>query len=243
MSTPTIPSPAATPPPYVAPARPTRSPGAVVAIVLGSILALLGATAAIAGGAVAAIFGDDGALSTGRHDLGTPTAALVSEPAAIDGTDGVSDVLGNTRLRVSASADGGKPVFVGVGPADEVDRYLSGVAVDEVTDFDVDPFTVDRDRHPGSDAPAGVPGAQDFWVARGTSDGTSQASVDWKVRDGDYRFVVMNADGTPNVQTRSKLGIKIPHIAAIGTGVLIGGAIVMLGGVAALTLGLRRPKD
>src|SRR4051812_41696902 len=191
MTTPATPAPPApenpAPPsaPVFLPSHPAgrRSGGRRAAIVVGSIVAALGAVLAIAGGALFAVFGSDGTLSTGRHDVSTATSALVSEAAQIDGSATGADALGTARIKVDARAAGGRPVFVGVGRAADVERYLGGAATDEVTDFDVSPFRLERDLHPGSANPP-APGTQPFWVA---SDSGASAAVNWKVRDGDYR--------------------------------------------------------
>jgi hypothetical protein len=222
--------------------RPARSAGRRVAIVLGSLAALFGAILVLAGGALLAIFGGDGVAWTDREDLSTPTAALVSGTASID-TDGVVDDLAGTRVRIDARADGGKPIFVGVGPAADVERYLAGAGYDEVTDLDAGPFEstfgVDRDRHPGAATPD-EPGTQPFWVAQDT--GRDGAALDWKVRDGDYRVVVMNADGSRDVQTSSELGVRIPWITGVAIGVLVAGLLVLAGGFGAIVAGARRTR-
>jgi hypothetical protein len=66
------------------------------------------------------------------------------------------------------------------------------VPVDEVTDFEIDPFELVRRPHSGARRPA-RPESQDFWVAQRAGPGA--ATLRWKVRDDDYRFVLMNADG------------------------------------------------
>jgi hypothetical protein len=238
MSTTTAPP---TPPPFE-PSPPHGSGGRRAAIWLGGTVAVIGALLALAGGAIFAAFGSDGVLSTGRHDFSTPTSALVSETASIDDTADLPDALGDTRVRVDARADGNRPVFVGIGRTADVDRYLAGAAVDEVTDFDAGPFesnfSIDRDRHAGTATPA-APGAQSFWVAR--SAGRDTAAVDWKVRDGDYRVVVMNADGSRGVATQAKFGVDVPYLPGIGIGILIGGVLLAAVGVTSMALGARRP--
>jgi hypothetical protein len=232
--------PADVPPTFVAPPRTQRSGGRRVAIWLGGAVAVFGAILALGGGAIIALFGSDGVLSTGRHDLSTPTSALVSQTASIEDTADVADALGDTRVKVSAHADGGRPVFVGIGRADDVERYLDGAATDEVTDFDVVPFRVDRDRHEGDVTPQ-APGEQSFWIA--SDSGRDAANLDWKVRDGDYRFVVMNADGSRGVATQSKLGVDVPYIGGVGIGILGAGLVLVAGGIAAIVLGARRPRS
>ncbi len=231
----------ATAPTFVQPARqPRRSAGRRVAIAFGSLAALLGLLLAISGGALLAVFGSDGVASTDRHVLSTPTSALVSGPASID-TDGVVDDLADTRVRVAARADGGRPVFVGDGRAADVERYLAATAYDEVTDFDAGAFSssfgVERARHAGGAVPE-APGAQPFWVARST--GRDAAAVDWKVRDGDYRVVVMNADGSRGVETRTALGIQLPWMTGVAVGVLVAGLLIAAAGLVAIVAGARR---
>jgi hypothetical protein len=217
------------------PAPAAGSGGRTVAVVLGSIAAVLGAVIALGGGGILAAFGSDGVLSTSRSGLSTPTSALMSQTAAITDTAGASDVLGDTSLRISARADAGRPLFVGIGPARDVTRYLSGAAVDEVTDFDVDPFRVERNRLAGTGTPA-APTSQSFWIARAAG---PAADVDWKVRDGDYRVVIMNADGARGVATRISAGVEVPYLPDIAIGMLIGGVLLAGAGVAAIVLSRR----
>src|SRR4051794_6977759 len=226
---PTEPTPANQPPVFVsprgAPRPPTgrRSAGRRFAIVLGVLAALFGAVLAAAGGGILALVGSDGVVSTGRGTLSTSTSALVSEAASIKDTAGVADAFGDTRLKISARGTGGRPVFVGVGRSADVERYLAGASFDEVTDFDALPFRVDQRRHAGTGA-AAAPTAQDFWVARARG---SQADVTWKVRDGDYRVVVMKADGSRGIATRSSVGVDIPYLPGIGAGILVAGVLIL----------------
>jgi hypothetical protein len=215
-----------------------RSGGRRAAIIVGALVASFGAVLAIAGGALFAVFGSDGIASTGRHDLSTPTSALVSETASIDDTAEATAGLGAARIKVDARADGGRPVFVGVAPAGDVERYLAGAASDEVTDVDVTPFRIERNRRAGTETPA-PPAAQSFWVAQSNG---PRAAVNWKIRDGDYRVVVMNADGSRGVATRSKFGIDLPFMPGVAIGLFGVGFIMAAGGVAAIVVGARRPR-
>lgn len=228
------PEPAAAP--TAPPQRAARGGGSVVAIVLGAIVAAIGVLIALGGAAVFAAFGSDGVLTSSRSGLSTPTSALMSQTAAISDTAGASDVLGDTSLRISARAATARPVFVGIGPATAVERYLAGASVDEVTDFDVDPFRVQRNRSAGTATPP-APTTQRFWVARAAG---RTAAVDWKVRDGDYRVVIMNADGSRSVSTRSSVGVEVPYLPGIAIGMLIGGVLIAGGGAAVIVLATRR---
>jgi hypothetical protein len=204
---------------------PGNSTGQIVAIIVGSIIALGGIAVGVAGGGLLALFGGDSTISSGRHVLSTNSTALVSKVADIDDTADVADVVGRPEVRMSVeAAPTAKGVFVGIGSAADVERYLARAPIDEVTDFDVDPFKLTREPRLGSHRPA-KPASRRFWVASGT--GRDAASLNWKVRDGDYRLVVMNADGSRGVETAGSVGVKIPHLPAIAW-VLIGSGLVFL---------------
>ena len=208
----------------------------VVLIVLGAVLLALGALTAIGGGIVMGLFGSSNTLSSGVQQVSTPARALVSPVAAIQNTTGVQTAFGNVRLHITATPVGtSHKIFIGIGPAAAVDRYLSGVSHDVATDVTLTPFHLTRVHHPGAARPA-PPGSQSFWVAHASG---NRATLSWTVTDGSYRVVAMNADGTAAVSFNSQIGLTIPHIFAIGTGVLIGGLVLMLLGAFLLVLGIR----
>jgi len=221
--------------------RRRRGDGQVAALVVGAVLTVFGLVGLVAGGGVLAVFGSDGTVASGNHSLSTPTAALVSEPAEIRDTRDLADIVGDPSVAFSVtSTNPGKGVFVGVGPAKQVDRYLAGAPVDEVTDLDVDPFKLTRDRTEGTKTLA-APGAETFWVAQ--NEGPASASLRWKVRDGDYRVVVMNADGTPDVGTKGEVELTAPNAPDIAWVLLGTGFALVVGGAVASVVGLRRPKQ
>jgi hypothetical protein len=208
----------------------------VVLIVLGAVLGALGALTAIGGGVVMALFGSSDTLSSGVQQVSTPTRALVSPVAAIQNTTGVQTVFGTVRLHITATPAGtGQRIFMGVGPAAAVNRYLSGVSHDEATDVSLTPFHLTLAHHPGAARPA-PPGSQSFWVADASG---THATLSWTVTDGSYRVVAMNANGATAVSLNTQLGLTIPHMFAIGTGLLTGGIVLMLLGALLLVLGIR----
>jgi hypothetical protein len=212
----------------------------VVFITLSILVMTLGALIAIAGGALMAVFGTSDTASSGVQQVSTPTSALVSSVAAIQNTSGVQTVLGSIRLRVTATPAGpGRQIFIGIGPAAAVDRYLSQVAHDEATDVTLTPFHLTLVRHGGTASPA-PPGSQSFWVAEAS--GTSPA-ISWKVTDGSFRLVVMNADGTAPVRFDAQVAITVPHLFEIGASLLAVGIVVLLAGLLFLLAVLRsRPR-
>lgn len=208
----------------------------VVLIVLGAVLLALGALTAVGGGVVMALFGSSDTLNSGVQRVSTPTRALVSQVAAIQNTTGVQTVFGNVRLHITATPAGaGHRIFIGIGPATAVDRYLSGVSHDVATDVSLTPFHLTVARHTGAARPA-PPGSQSFWVADASG---NRATLSWTVTDGSYRVVAMNADGTAAVSLNAQLGLTIPHMFAIGVGLLTGGVVLLLLGGLLLVLGIR----
>lgn len=210
----------------------TTTPLKVIGIVVGALLALGGLIVGAGGVAVLATIGSDGKVSSGDQTFATSGAALVSESADLRRPGEVSDIIGDPRVRLSLRADHpGSGVFVGVGPAKDVERYLAGAPIDEVADFEVSPFKMEH--HPrGGSKELTPPGRQSFWVAQGT--GADSAKLDWKAGSGEYRMVVMNADGSRGVQTRGDASVTIPHTAAIAWSLVGGGILLLLGGVAVI---------
>jgi hypothetical protein len=204
-----------------------------VLIAAGAILMIGGGLVSAAAGAGLATVGTDSRISTGTSALSTPATAFVTEPGDI--SDHGASIFGHPSVRISVTgAD--KPVFIGVGPAAAVDRYLSGVAVETVTDFDVRPFHLTTTRQEGTARPSS-PLAQTFWVEQ--AHGTRAATADWKIRDGSYRVVVMNADGSPGVTADGRLSARVPNLSLIGASILGCGLVVLFSGVVVFVVGLR----
>src|SRR5215218_2039368 len=106
----------------------------ILAIVVGGILALIGLGLAFGGGAIVAVFGSDGTVNSGSHSLSTPTSALVSSVANIDGAGELADVVGDPELRLTVAARRARDgVFVGIGRAEDVDSYLAEARIEEVS--------------------------------------------------------------------------------------------------------------
>jgi hypothetical protein len=213
----------------------------VVLMALGAVLLALGAVTATGGAVVMALFGSSDTLNSGVQQISTPTRALVSPVAAIQNTTGVQTVFGTVRLHITATpARTGHPIFIGIGPAAAVGRYLSRVSHDVATDVTLTPFHLTLAHHPGAARPA-PPLSQSFWVADASG---NRATLSWTVTDGSYRVVAMNADGAAAISFNSQLGLTIPHTFAIGTGLLTGGIVLLLVGGLLLVLGIRaRPRD
>lgn len=203
-------------------------------MVLGVVLFLIGASAALGGGALMVIFGADSTITSGQEPVPTQQSALVVSMNDIKDTNGFATVAGRPTLRLSVDGSG-RDLFVGIGSAAAVDQYLTKVSIDRVTDLEVDPFKLKTSPRDGSAMPA-APGAQTFWTARGSG---STAALDWKVSDGSYRLVLMNADASPGVNAAGRVELKVPGLFAIGIGILGAGVVLGLVGLALLIIGAR----
>lgn len=204
-------------------------------IVVGAVAALLGAGLLVGGIALLALTGGDGYLASGSESLRTPAYALVFESLA-----DYSDRRGRGAVgtvRVAASPLQGRPVFLGVGSAAEVHRYLAGVAHDEVRDIRFSPFRYETVRSDGVRRP-GPPADQPLWAARASGAGEQRLEFDLRDRSA-YRIVVMNADASPAVDVRASFGLRVPFVRRLGTGLTVGGTLVALVGVLLLVWGIR----
>jgi hypothetical protein len=220
------------------------SAGRVVLIVLGAIGVLFG-LAVLAGGGFL-LWADrtqreDGYLTTPTERFATPTYALTRTRLDVE-TNGADWVLNDNwfgTIRIRGESPGAKTLFMGIGPEAAVARYLASVAHASVQDIEFDPFRVTYDQVTGG-APQGLPTDQRFWVASASGVGTQ--TLTWKVRDGDWSIVLMNADGSRGVTADIDLGAKLSFLLWVAIGLLIGGVLVVAGSTALVVLAARRPR-
>jgi hypothetical protein len=219
-------------------ARSSWGAGRVFAVIVAS-LAVLAGLAALAGGGAALVFDQtqrdaSGYLMTSSTAYSTGAYALVSDSYRTGAAGDVfiaRDMLGTVRIRTHST----QPVFVGIGPAGAVESYLAGVRREVATRFDA--AQSDFRLHKGG-APAAPPTSKHFWVARSLGSGTRILS--WSPANGEYRIVVMKANGTAGVQTELAIGARFPHLLGIGIGALSGGALLLLLGGGGLYAAVRR---
>jgi hypothetical protein len=220
------------------PSRGGGTAGRVALIVVGVVAGVI-ALGLLAGGcALVAVDqtqrDDDGFLMSPSEDFRAPSYAVVSENADLD-TEGaewaLDTFLGTVRIRSDSDT---RDVFVGIGPAADVDAYLDGVAHDLVTDLEDEPR---YDRVDGG-APSGPPGEQQFWAE--SASGTGELTVDWEPEDGEWRVVLMNADATRGVSSELSIGAELDSVLWIGIGMLVAGGLFAAGAALAITAGVRR---
>jgi hypothetical protein len=210
----------------------------VIGIVFASIGGLIGLALLIGGIAVLAAYAfgrdDDGYFNSDRQQLQSATYAITTEDIDLgaDEVDWVPDkILGKIRIQV----DSEKPVFVGIGSDEDVDRYLGDVAHDELIGFDGDDpeFNPHRGR-----APPTPPGDQDFWVAE--SEGSGEQALAWDAEFGRWTAVVMNADAARGIDIEADAGLKLGWAIWAGLGMFVVGLLMTAGAVIVILLIGRR---
>lgn len=205
----------------------------IVLIVFGVVILLVGLAATGLGVAGLTIGGSSGSIQSGYHSVGTPTYAFVSDAAQVRRGQGFELNSGDATLRLDAR-NGGEPLFVGVGPAQQVTSYLAGSAYATVTDVNFGPFRLETRQSTGNAKPA-RPADQSFWVAQASG---ASPSLTWPIASGEYRLVVMNADASAGVNTDARLGLRIPGLFGTALGATIGGSILTLLGIGLLIWGI-----
>jgi hypothetical protein len=214
--------------------RANRTISRVIGIVFASIGGLIGLALLVGGIAVLAAYAfgrdDDGYFNSDRRPLVSATYAITTEDIdlGVDEVDWAPDkILGKVRVQV----DGEKPVFVGIGSDDDVDRYLGDVAHDELIDFDGD--HPEFDLHEGG-APQTPPGDQDFWVAE--SEGSGEQALTWDAEFGHWTAVVMNADAARGIDVEADAGVKLDWAIWAGLGMFVFGLLMTAGAVIVILL-------
>lgn len=218
------------------------TPGRITALVIGAIL-LLGSIGLLAAGGWALWLDQTwrdgtGYVTTSVHEYSTAGSALVTESAelASPGVDWLysSVVLGNVRIRVTPLGSD-SPVFVGIGPSDQVDRYVTGMRHTVLSGL-----WRERAREVPGGTPASPPEAQDLWVA--SANGAGPQSLTWDAANGSWSVVVMNADGRPGVSVGTDLGATFPTLLAIAIGSLVGGTVILSFAVLIISRAIRRRR-
>jgi hypothetical protein len=222
--------------------RPSRwTAGRITALVIGALLVLVSLVLLGSGGT--AVWADrtqrdGGYATTDVHQFSTSGSALATVSTEL-GSAGVGwlyapSLLGDVRIRVTPSNAAG-PLFVGIAPSTDVDRYLAGVDHTVITEF-----WGEKTENVAGGESASAPGAQDFWVASAT--GSGPQTLTWDPTDGSWTVVVMNADGHSGIAIGADLGAKVPALPWIGLGLLVGGAIFMSGGVLLIVSAIRHRR-
>jgi hypothetical protein len=228
-------------PDFSPPVRKRRGAARVVALVLGTLLLLPGLGLVVGGGVLLWAHGihrSDGFVVSPEDRFTASTHALVSERIELStGADWlpVDAALGDARVEVTPR--GGEEVFIGIARVADAEAYLDGVSRTEVEALGFDSPLGNDDQRPGT-APVDLPADQDFWIVQASGTGVQQ--VTWPAAEGDWMFVVMNADGSAGIDVEAQIGAEFPALGTVAWTVLIVGLGVTVGGVLLVAPSARR---
>ncbi len=222
-----------------------RSTGGRVGLIVAGALAGLLALGALGLGA-AALWADDekndrGYLMTDSERFATGARALATDNLDVDlsGASWLVDSGDLGKVELEVTPEGGEPVFAGIARTEDVASYLRGVGHTRVTDVDAFPFEASYLAQPGSQRPA-APARKPFWSV--STQGRGTQTLDWRVRDGDWSVVVMNADGSRGVAADVRAGAKLPFLDELGVSAIGVGGALLIGAIVLTVLGLRSPR-
>lgn len=211
--------------------------GAAILLAAGVILALIG-LAPLAGGIAAASLhsqqASDGFLRSPSTSLSTGGYALTSPVLTVetDVTEIPAALLSlQARVAQTGGADG---IFIGLGPRDQVERYLDGVARSEVTAVRYSPDVVGYRNIAGDRAPS-EPESEDFWIV--SDAGPDRAQIETPAGGGEWMLVVMNRDAEPNVEVEAQVGVRSAVLLPVAMALLLFGALFFIVGATMLVFG------
>ena len=201
---------------------------------LAASLAVLVGVFAVAAGTIAVLVDRTQRDATGyltAHPLpyATSTSALVfnSYRTGVGGDVLVPEsMLGTIRIRTRSD----RPIFVGIGPAQQVDTFLAKLEREIMPRLDVTKSTLVGDP---KRRPSVLPTAKKFWVA--SSHGSGTQTLFWSPQEGGWRVVVMNANGSPEVSAEVTVGARFPDLLWEGIALLGGGIVLLVSGRTAIS--------
>ena len=82
------------------------------------------------------------------------------------------------------------------------------------------------------------PAEQSFWDESFT--GSGEQTLEWAPEEGDWRVVLMNADGSRGVSAEMRIGAKLDSLLWIGIGLLVVGGLLTAAAALAITAAVRR---
>jgi uncharacterized membrane protein len=218
-------------------------PAKIVAIIIGALLILVGIGVMVPGIILLSFNGSyrdsSGFLMTSDRALASSGYALITPDVKLN--LGSADwIPGGGSVQIRATSSGTAPIFVGIGPTDQVAAYLNGAAYDEVTNLGFFTTSVQYRHHEGG-APPTPPGQQTFWTAKQEGQGTQ--TVQWDVTSGNWTAVLMNADGSAPVSASVSLGVHLGFLLPLGIGLTAFGVVLLAIGIVLVILGARRPRQ
>lgn len=214
-------------------------------LVFGAIFLLVAIGMLFGGGALVwadQTFKDsEGFLTTDTVTIESDSYAITTRPADIDFEGRWPWGRGDfATIKIEGSNNNSaKQIFIGIADESDVEDYFRNVSYDEIKEFRIHPYEVSYRNHPGS-SEAEAPTSRTFWVAEAYGSGTR--TLEWELEEGTWVLVLMNADGSADVDLSVTVGVKVPWILGVGLGLLIGGVVLLIIAIVMIVLATRRPS-
>ena len=211
-----------------------------IATTIAGALAVLVGLALVAAALMVFTQRDGGYFATDSHAFERASYAIVADDPDLL-ADPPSWMIDAIRVEGSNQAD--TDLFIGVAETAAVDRFLTGVPHDDITDLTFGDNTIDDVTYSSTDGTEtpGVPELQQIWTTSTAGPGTQ--TLEWTVECGNWTIVVMNADGSRGIDANLSVGLKITHITAIAWVALASGIASIVAGGWLTSRGLRSPGE
>lgn len=208
--------------------------GRIVAVIAAGLVAFMGFLLAAGGIGIllshATQRDGEGFYTTRSRHIESKTAAIV---ANVDLGEPDADWWPLRTARITSESQ--RPVFLGIGPTDQVRSWLDGSEYDRLTGLSYGPFRTELQRSPGS-RQLTAPGIQTFWVASVAGSGTQVLS--WDTKPGDWTVILANVDGQPVVAADIAVAVQAELLTA-GLVAAAVGLLILAAGIIAMVMAIR----
>jgi Domain of unknown function (DUF4389) len=220
---------------------PAWTTGRALSLIIGSVLAV--SALGLLGAGTALIVADqlnrdsDGFLMSPVRSLETDGFAVTTANIDVVTTDVPQRFLPESivgDLKLEATSDSNRDIFIGVAPTTDVDEYLGGVQRSELRDITDDGITYDP---LGSNQLTIPPTDTDIWVDQNSGPGTQ--TMTWPLESGEWTVVIMNADGGANVAADVAVGAEVPALHNVIIGLFVAGAVAAIAAFALIFAAVR----
>jgi len=210
------------------------SGGEIFLIAVSVIVLLIGLGLIAGGGALlwsnTFLRDSEGYYSSRTINIERDSYGVTTYPARIEfGPAWLFDWSQLLQVKLEATSNRDSGVFIGVAGEDDINKYLDGVAYDEIRELDINrPFRPPRMNYrefSGGELDT-PPVKEGFWRASAAGEGIQV--LEWGVEEGRYSLVLMNQDGSRGIDVDGKIGVKVPIIGGIGIGIFIAGLVLIL---------------
>jgi ribosomal protein L37E len=230
--------------------------GKAVAIIMGGFFILIAVPILFSGGALMGVTGifDQGGGYIGIENVNfaTSTQMLIGREMSvvIDDYDSPPSWLWEpdfsdlVTIKIKADSNTGDGVFIGIVEAGDAYAVFGDAAYDQITKFNMENLRgrnpeVTYRYHPGETLTI-APTDLDIWVAEVS--GSGEQTLTWSPELGTYWLVIMNEDGSANVDIDAGVAVKMPILDNIGKGLFMGGLVLLAVGVAIVYFGAIKPR-